>query len=212
MSNLLTRTLLTAMAISSCVISALHAETRTPVLIPYAQLDHYRAKETTERVELMALDRLQLIGPQTIQMDRLNDYNVTTEVQDSSATFTHIHTSDIQFLFYSFPSSAFKHSFSVATINAYLDNLSRTKPPEANFEILELAQETTGKAKFRIFGNKALTTQYAIDMDDRRFIVADNWIEEDGNIYMISVITPEKNFAPIFKSIRKQLNSMYIVE
>lgn len=197
--------------IASISGSLCQAKTEAPQ-IPLAQLERYKTIIYHEIIESIVMEQIRLVGPKTIQIEVPSDYSIDTNVKQASVAFLHQKAIGYGFNLYSFPQKAFKHKLTDTTLNAYLENLALSYKPKAQFEIIEAAEVNDGRARFRIFGQKALTIRYALNIKEQRIIVAENWAQEGDTIYMISVIGPERSFNFIFKEIRIELNSMHLIK
>lgn len=196
----------------ACIVSfTCHAETAPPS-IPLAQLERYSAVSRPEMIESMEIDRLHLEGPQTIVIELPHGYRVDVNVKHASVAFINQLAPDYSCNFYSFLAKAFKYKLTDQTLNAYMAHLAQGHSPEAKFEIIEAAEATGGRAKFRILGRKALTLRYALTVDKQRIIVAENWVQYEDKIYVVSILGPERVFEHIFKQLRVELNSMHLAE
>jgi hypothetical protein len=161
----------------------------------------------------MILPRLQLQGRITMVMDPLADhFSIPTDGR-CSARFELRNAPDITVEFLTFPSTAFGHALNDATLNLYLEGISRQYSQQQAFEIIEPAAFTeNGPAQFRILGQRAHTLRYGFLKDQSPYICGENWIERNGTVHIVRIQAPAHAFELEFSEVKAILNSMTEVE
>ena len=92
-------------------------------------------------------------------------------------------------------------------MTAYLEGII-LQFADQGIEILTYPEVTTGPARFRIFGQRALTISYSMDRNEQRITRGENWVEFDGMIHVVVVECPSRIFNQYYKDARVYLNSM----
>jgi len=177
--------------------------------IPTAALDRYQVSVVDEQVETMSLPRLRLTGRKTLQMDLLADHISVPTAGRCSARFLIEHAPDFKVEFFAFPTASLGHPLNDDTLNLYLEGLKLRHKPEQAFAILEPSAFTeSGRSKFRILGQRAMTVRYSFKLEDKTVACGENWIERDGTIYMVRILAPARTFDIQFDDVRGAFNSI----
>lgn len=177
--------------------------------IPIATIQRYEASIIDTTLEQTRVKRLRLNGPQTLIMDPLlGYYPVNTEGQ-CSARFELQYSSIFRVEFFAFPARDFGYPLNDESLNLYAQGLSQSFLPEQEFKIIELsAFNGAGPAKFRILGNRARTIRYSYRNDDTVLVIGENWVENEGTIYMVRIQAPQRSFAREYKEVKASFNSI----
>lgn len=170
-------------------------------------IDTYTVSNYKEPLESMLMDRTRLKGRTDILFDRIPSHRSITNAPGVSACFQVPLSPDFKIKFISFPKSAFKHPLDVATLAAYLNGLS-LKFEKQHIEVLEYPEVTTGRSKFRILGQRALTLRYSLDIGEQRITRGENWVQHDDMIHIVVVEAPSPNFDGYYQDARRYLKSM----
>ena len=161
----------------------------------------------------MLLDRTRLKGRTDILLDPIPSHRWVRNEPGVSACFHVSLAPDFKIKLISFPKSALKYPLDVATLTAYLNGLS-LKFEQQHFEILEVPEVTTGRSKFRIFGKRALTLRYSLDVGPvgsdelKRITRGENWVLYDDVIHIVIIEAPSNSFDQYYKDARNYLKSM----
>ncbi len=179
--------------------------------IPEGMIERYSAEPFAERVESFAMERLLLKGRHPILMDYIPGHRFVGN-SNASAFFDIRFNPGYQTSFFVFPENTFGAALSPESLNLYLRGKATKAPPVMRFEIIENASPTTGPAKFRIFGMRALTIRYTHLVEGKAVTTGENWIENDGTIFVVTVRAPSEGFERYFERVRVALSSMNLVE
>jgi hypothetical protein len=181
--------------------------------IPIATVQRYQASVIDVTLEQTSVQRLRLSGPQTLILDPLPGYqSVATEGQ-CSTRFELQHAPTFRVEFFAFPARNFGFPLNDESLNLYAQGLSLNFQAEQEFKIIELAAfNGVGPAKFRIFGKRARTLRYSYRNEDTDLVVGENWIENDGTLYMVRVQAPRRSFAREYKEVKASFNSISVQE
>ncbi|MGB0744202.1 MAG: hypothetical protein ACPGSB_06720 [Opitutales bacterium] len=175
--------------------------------IPTSALVNYEVSTYEETVETMIMERVWLKGPKDILFDPVPNMKTTTN-QPGKVRFFNRSSPLLTFEFLTFPSAAFPWKVTPPTLNSYLQGKALTLA-ESNFEVIEAPEITTGPAKFRILGQRALTIRYSFDTKQGKIIRGENWLEKDGMIHVVIVEGTPNGFSRHFKEVKACLNSMH---
>jgi len=178
--------------------------------IPLSSIDRYAVTSFRERLETFDLTRLRLSGRTGVLVSEpIRGFRSVPPQGAASARFVHNASNRLKVEIISFPRRAFGHPLEPATLRAYLENKSENAPPEQNFEILEMPEKTTGPAKFRFLGERALTLRYAADTGSHRIVRGENWVEAGDVVHVVAVEAPPDLFDVLYEDIRATMNSSF---
>lgn len=158
-----------------------------------------------ERLESFFVTRLRLSGPIVFTMDPIPGFQPAEG--GGPEAFVHYATSAARIDLRSFAPEDFGTKLSAQSLTAYLDRLAASHPPGQHFEILEAPAVTNGPARFRFLGKRALTLRYAYDQEGKRTVRAENWVEAEGLIHVISIEAPRDAFDRHFEAARASFNA-----
>lgn len=155
----------------------------------------------------MQMERIRMTGSKDILIDPIPQHYWDAAAKDVSARFELKGAPEFKVDVISFPKSSFPHSLTPETLIAYLEG-RRITHTDQNFEILEYPEVTTGRAKFRMFGERALTLRYSFSQKESKIIRAENWVEYDQIIYIVAIEGPANAFHLQFRDAKSSFNSM----
>ena len=198
-----------AICVSSSLLSvvACFAQTHQIPRILISSVDHYKVSVYQETIETMQMDRIRMTGRKDILIDPIPQHYWNAAAKDVSARFELKGAPEFKIDVISFPKNSFPHSLTPETLNAYLEG-RRLAHTDQSFEILESPEITTGPAKFRIFGERALTLRYSSSQDEIKSVRAENWVEYDQIIYIVAIEAPANAFQLEFRDAKSSFNSM----
>lgn len=176
--------------------------------IPLAGIKPYTASIEYENLESFRMERLRLKGWRDIVMDLIPAHRTDNSDRRVSIAFEHINDARRKISLRIFPSSGFKESLDAQTLNLYLQGVARGFGKEAAFEIIDPAEETAGKARFRVAGQKALTLRYAFTENNERIHRGENWIQWDDHICILTVEAPAAAFDGYHRFVKDSVSSM----
>ena len=175
--------------------------------IPLSAIDQYDVTTFQERQESFYFTRLRLSGDTgTILLNPIRRHRAVPTQDEASVRFVHDASNQLKIEIFSFREGYFDHPLNATTLQAYLAHKRDTSPPEKAFEILEEPVETTGPAKFRFLGKRALTLRYAVTTESGRIVRGENWTSKEGIIYVIGIEGPPQTFDAYFEDIRVAFN------
>lgn len=161
-------------------------------------------------VEALAIERIRIKGTKDIMFDPVPGMKLSDQKPGKVLYFSRSspqHTFEIL----SFHSKAFPAEVNASTLQLYLQGRA-IDLAKKNFEIIEAPVVTTGPAKFRILGERALTLRYAFDTEQGRIIRGENWLEKDGMVHVVAIQGTPNGFNRHFKRVKAALNSMTYLE
>ena len=180
-------------------------------VIPAHAVDQYAVSYFEEPLESMVMTRIRLKGSKDIIIDVIPSHRWSSQPGTASAHFHIPMAPEFKMQFISFPKAAFVFPLNVETLTAYLEGIM-LQFAEQGIEVLEYPETSTGPAKFRIFGERALTICYAMDLNEQRITRSENWVEFDDMIHVITVECPSRSFTRYYKEARGYWNSMSYFE
>jgi hypothetical protein len=175
--------------------------------IPAQAVDKYVMSYYEEPVESLLMTRIRLTGRIDFILDIIPEHQWKPNPSLASAEFYIPLASDFNIKIVSFPKRSFTHQVDVETLTDYLEGQALLLA-EQQVEILEYPEVTTGRSKFRIFGQRALTLSYSLNKNGTRITHSENWAEYDDIIHVVIVECPSASFARYYKEVRGYLNSM----
>lgn len=182
-------------------------ETEEIFAIPVDQLDRYQASTHTILAESTTVERMRLTGKDDFVYRMIPDMVWDRDATNVSVAFANRWAPLNRYEVLRLPSSAVEQEISPELIEAYLNGRA-LKLAEQGFEVVRPPEVTTGPARFRIFGERALSFTYAFLKDGQRVLRGENWVEIDGVIYIVAIEAPEKRFSKFFEMIRVAMNTM----
>lgn len=93
------------------------------------------------------------------------------------------------------------------TLRSYLQGLSQGMTEEQDFAVLEEPVISTGPARFRFLGQRAIPLRYRFIDGGNDVTRAENWFQIGDNIHVIVIEGPSRFFDSYFESIRVPFNS-----
>ena len=179
--------------------------------IPVNAIDKYAVSYFEEPLESMVMTRIRLKGSKDIIIDVIPSHRWSSQPDTVSAHFHIPMAPDFKMHLISFPKKAFVHQLTVGALTEYLEGVL-LRLADTKIEVLEYPETSTGPAKFRIFGERALTICYAMDLNEQRITRSENWVEFDDMIHVITVECPSRSFTRYYKEARGYWNSMSYFE
>jgi hypothetical protein len=189
------------------VASAAEEETDFPA-IPKSAVDAYTVTQVYERIESVDVPQLRATGRLlTFQMDPVDSHSTVPAPEGVSLRLEHYANPQLQVDLSSFAREAFEFGLSEETLRQYLAGIAQTMTEEQNFKILEEPVITTGPARFRFLGQRAIPLRYRFRDKGVDLTRAENWFRIGDNIHVISIQGPSRFFDTYFESIRVPFNS-----
>lgn len=188
--------------------SALSAEEVQFPSIPTEAVDQYTVTAFTERVESVDLPALRFSGRLlTFKMDAIDQHKPAQAPEGVSARLQDYANPLLQVELVSFKAEDFEFDLNEQTLRDYLKGVEQQFAEEQKFEVLEEPVISTGPARFRFLGQRAIPMRYTFSEDGRDLTRAENWFPIEDNIHVISIQGPSGFFDGYFESIRIPFNS-----
>ncbi|MFQ3225317.1 MAG: hypothetical protein ACI8Z5_001576 [Lentimonas sp.] len=179
--------------------------------LPTRAIDTYSVSNYQESVEMMKMSRIRLKGQADIKLDPLPSHKWVPGSPNVSACFQIPLAPSFKIQFISFPQSDFPHPLNVETLSAYLEGL-KLEYEQQKIEILEYPENSTGRSKFRVLGERALTLRYSLDQEKQRITHGENWVQYGDMIHIVIIEAPSGHFDRYYKDVRGYLNSMSLFQ
>lgn len=188
--------------------SALSAEDVQFPTIPTEAVDKYAVTAFNERVESVDLPALRVSGRQlTFKMDAIGQHTPAQAPEGVSLRLQHYANPLLQVELVSFKADDFAFDLDEQTLRDYLKGIEQQYSVEQNFEVLEEPVISTGPARFRFLGQRAIPMRYKFTEGGNDLTRAENWFLIGDNIHVISIQGPSRFFDGYFESIRIPFNS-----
>lgn len=140
-------------------------------------------------------------------MDFIDDHASAAAEPGVSLKFAHYANPRLKVDLISFTKEDFGYEMEAEVLRDYLAGIEEEFTAEQAFEIVEEPVVSTGPAKFRFLGQRALPLRYRFIRDKIDLTRAENWFEIDGIIHVIAIEAPTRFFDAYFESIRIPFNS-----
>ena len=190
-------------------LSALAATSEEEVFkIPLNRIDRYKPSIYGETVDSTRMSRVRLKGRNDLLYDPIPNMIWQRGYPLASAAFYNRLEPRIRYEVTSFSADLLEQDFGVALVMSYLRSKEQ-EYAEAGYEILLAPEKTTGAARFRLFGQRALSFTYSFMREEQLIIRGENWIERDGVIHIVAIEAPTRRaFDAFFERVRQAMNSM----
>lgn len=175
--------------------------------LPSEAMDRYSVATHFDTIESFEMERVRLDGRLDITYDPVPGMRWDREANNASAVFVNQFNPALRYSVSSFPADAFEQKFGLDMLRAYLAGKAATLA-DRGFELVLAPEIDTGKARFRILGQRAISFSYAFTRDGKAITRGENWIQKDGMIHIVSVEAPTQAFPRFFETVRRALNSM----
>ncbi len=180
--------------------------------IPFDRIDRYQASLYEEMVESTPMSRIRLKGRIDLVYDLIADMRWQKDFRLASAAFYNRFEPRMRYEVTSFSADLLERQFDVDLVMSYLNGQAE-RYAENGFQVLLRPEVTNGPARFRIFGQRALSFTFAFERDGNPVIRGENWIERDGIIHIVAVEAhTERAFETFFEYVRQAMNSMVEIE
>jgi hypothetical protein len=180
--------------------------------IPYQKIDRYQASIYEEVVEATTMNRVRLTGRKDLVYDPVDGMILDQNYPLASAAFTSRFDPTLRYEVTSFSANLLNIDFGVDLLLAYLRHKT-VELGESNYSLLLAPEKTTGPARFRIFGKRALSFTYSFTRDELTVVRGENWIEKDGVIHIVAIeASNQQSFDRFFERVRQATNSMSYIE
>jgi hypothetical protein len=180
--------------------------------IPLDRIDRYQPLLYEEIVETTPMSRIRLQGKIDLVYDPIADMLWQQDSRVASVAFYNRFEPRLRYEVTSFQAGLPESEFGVDLIMRYLDGQAQ-KYAENSFEILLQPEVTSGPARFRIFGQRALSFTFSYLEEGSPVIRGENWVERDGLIHIVAVEAHnERAFKTFFERVRQAMNSMVEIE
>lgn len=180
--------------------------------LPYPKIERYQPTVIKETVETILVERMRLEGKRNLIYEPIVDMNWQRDYQFASVRFTHRVEPQLCYEVTTFSAQHLVTDFGVELLKAYLRGKEKALA-KSGFEILLPPEQSTGPARFRILGARALSFTYAYLNGENRIIRGENWIEHEGVVHIVAIEAPnETSFKLFFERVRVAMNSMQYPE
>ncbi len=154
------------------------------------------------------MTRIRLSGRRDLIYDLVDFMQWHQEYQFASVAFYHRIDPRMRYEVTSLPANRLPMKFGVELLENYLRGREAALA-EFDYELLLAPEVSTGPARFRILGQRALPIMYSFVRGDDRIIRGENWVEINGTVHIVAV---EAHNETVFRSfserVRLAMNSM----
>lgn len=196
-----------------CLVSTALAQEVDFPSIPNEAVDAYSVTQIDERLESVDRPQMRAAGRfLTFKMDPVDSHSVVRAPEGISLRLEHNANLQLKVELSSFERDAFGYDLSEQTLRDYLKGIEQQMTEEKNFQILEEPVITTGPARFRFLGQRAIPLRYRFLNGEADITRAENWFQTENAIHVIAIQGPSRFFDSYFESIRIPFNSSVAIE